>query len=239
MIVCVFAQRTVDISPRGRWNHPKQKCVFCSMRTEAAQIGLFIRAPGQGVRYPFTKLLGSADTSTCGKSYRWVIRVKFLVDDILKYFFLFFAGNKVWHFMQIATVRDSLKKCLVLFSGQNKKIYISLSYAEFANSMVSIGRHISNVCKKCILPWRVPINNSTGEKNIDQGVWFNCCHWHIHPWWIDQAICGLILNYWSICIRFFSSPEGGGRVVRRCCVSYITGASNWYWLTVGQVLLSL
>ena len=33
--------------------------------------------------------------------------------------------------------------------------------------------------------------------------------------------------------------NGGGRVVRRCCVSYITGASNWYWLTVGQGLLSL
>ena len=28
-------------------------------------------------------------------------------------------------------------------------------------------------------------------------------------------------------------------MVRRCCVSYITGASNWYWLTVGQGLLSL
>ena len=37
--------------------------------------------------------------------------------------------------------------------------------------------------------------------------------------------------------RHFTS--GGGRVVRRCCVSYITGASNWYWLTVGQGLLSL
>ena len=33
--------------------------------------------------------------------------------------------------------------------------------------------------------------------------------------------------------------SGGGRVVRRCCVSYITGASNWYWLTAGQGLLSL
>ena len=31
----------------------------------------------------------------------------------------------------------------------------------------------------------------------------------------------------------------GGWVVRRCCVSYITGASSWYWLTVGQGLLSL
>ena len=32
---------------------------------------------------------------------------------------------------------------------------------------------------------------------------------------------------------------GGGWVVRRCRVSYVTGASNWYWLTVGQGLLSL
>ena len=29
-----------------------------------------------------------------------------------------------------------------------------------------------------------------------------------------------------------------GRVVWRYCVSYVTGASNWYWLTVGQGLLS-
>ena len=34
-------------------------------------------------------------------------------------------------------------------------------------------------------------------------------------------------------------PLWGGRVVRRCCVSYITGASNRYWLTVGQCPLSL
>ena len=32
---------------------------------------------------------------------------------------------------------------------------------------------------------------------------------------------------------------GRGKVWRRCRVSYVTGASNWYWLTVGQVLLSL
>ena len=32
---------------------------------------------------------------------------------------------------------------------------------------------------------------------------------------------------------------GGGRVVRRCCVAYITGVSNWYWLTFEQGLLSL
>ena len=27
---------------------------------------------------------------------------------------------------------------------------------------------------------------------------------------------------------------GGGRVWQRCHVSYVTGASNWYWLTVGK-----
>ena len=32
---------------------------------------------------------------------------------------------------------------------------------------------------------------------------------------------------------------GGGRVARRCCVSYVTRASKRYWLTVGQGLLSL
>ena len=33
--------------------------------------------------------------------------------------------------------------------------------------------------------------------------------------------------------------DRGGWVRQRCCVSYITGASNWYWLAVGQGLLSL
>ena len=33
--------------------------------------------------------------------------------------------------------------------------------------------------------------------------------------------------------------EGGGRMVRRCPVSCVTEASNSYWLTVGQGLLSL
>ena len=30
-----------------------------------------------------------------------------------------------------------------------------------------------------------------------------------------------------------------GRLVRKCRVSYVTGAFNWYWLTVGQGQLSL
>ena len=31
----------------------------------------------------------------------------------------------------------------------------------------------------------------------------------------------------------------GGWVRQRCPVAFVTGASNWYWLTVGQGLLSL
>ena len=30
--------------------------------------------------------------------------------------------------------------------------------------------------------------------------------------------------------------EGGTRLWRRCRVSYVTGASNWYWVTAGQGL---
>ena len=42
-----------------------------------------------------------------------------------------------------------------------------------------------------------------------------------------------------IMIHLHTQVFGGGWVVRRCRVSYVTGASNWYWLTVGQGLLSL
>ena len=44
-------------------------------------------------------------------------------------------------------------------------------------------------------------------------------------------------QFWHNYAPFFISF--GGRVVRRCHVSCVTGASNWYWLTVGQGLLSL
>ena len=44
----------------------------------------------------------------------------------------------------------------------------------------------------------------------------------------------MVSLWWSV----FLSVWGGGRVVRRCRVSYVTGASYWYWLTVGQGLLS-
>ena len=45
-------------------------------------------------------------------------------------------------------------------------------------------------------------------------------------------------------LKFFSGIMklgmcGGGRVVQMCLVSYVTGASNWYWLTIWQGLLSL
>ena len=46
------------------------------------------------------------------------------------------------------------------------------------------------------------------------------------------------------CILFELFPlelcvSGGGWVMQRCRVSCITGASDWYWFTVGQGLLSL
>ena len=54
-----------------------------------------------------------------------------------------------------------------------------------------------------------------------------------------SVISFVIFHYFDV--HLFSvkdiSGNGGGRMVRRCCVSYITGASNWYRLTVG--LLSL
>ena len=44
---------------------------------------------------------------------------------------------------------------------------------------------------------------------------------------------------WICCKCFRNTIEAFCcRVVRRCRVSYVTGASNWYWLTVGQGLLS-
>ena len=44
----------------------------------------------------------------------------------------------------------------------------------------------------------------------------------------------------SIWLGTPSAPPSGVRWVRqRCRVSCVTGASNWYWLTVGQGLLSL
>ena len=48
-----------------------------------------------------------------------------------------------------------------------------------------------------------------------------------------------VITFQFSLISLSCSVVGVVRVVRRCCVSYITGASNWYWLTVGQGLLSL
>ena len=41
------------------------------------------------------------------------------------------------------------------------------------------------------------------------------------------------------CLPVIQRFLGGVWVVRRCPLSYITIGSNWYWLTVGQGLLSL
>ena len=44
--------------------------------------------------------------------------------------------------------------------------------------------------------------------------------------------------HWDISNEY-PQHVGGGRVWQRCLVSNVTGVSNWYWLTVGQGLLSL
>ena len=66
----------------------------------------------------------------------------------------------------------------------------------------------------------------------------------------DQHIHGLIWVHWSgmynvwtlniiLAAKNIDPVWGGGWVRQRCRVSYVTGASNWYWLTVGQGLLTL
>ena len=58
----------------------------------------------------------------------------------------------------------------------------------------------------------------------------------------DLFVACLFISWWYPFLHHMQNWYlmcGGGRVVWRCCVSYITGVSNWYWLTIGQGLLSL
>ena len=49
-----------------------------------------------------------------------------------------------------------------------------------------------------------------------------------------------VVSFWRKNVHNTGWDRGeGGRVVRRCRVFYVIGASNWYWPTVGQGLLSL
>ena len=64
-------------------------------------------------------------------------------DNILKYFFLFLE-NRIWHFMQIVSLGDSLHKYQILFSTKNKKNINSLSPAESAHSLVSVSQCPNN-----------------------------------------------------------------------------------------------
>ena len=51
----------------------------------------------------------------------------------------------------------------------------------------------------------------------------------------NTPIISLLIE-WSL--ELGKSLLGGGRVWRRCRISCVTWVSNWYWLTVGQGLLS-
>ena len=44
--------------------------------------------------------------------------------------FLFFPENRIWHYMQIISLRDSLHEMSNLFSGKNKKKYFKMLSAE-------------------------------------------------------------------------------------------------------------
>ena len=92
--------------------------------------------------------------------------------------------------------------------------------------------------------------------------WFTCFLWHF-PDWVRQhlrkrtIIMHLLLHlkHLNLVWRFGASRDlpptpdifytdcskamRVGWVKQRCRVSYVTGASNWDWLTVGQGLLSL
>ena len=60
---------------------------------------------------------------------------------------------------------------------------------------------------------------------------------------VTSELFHLCYQYLHLCyqylVNYFTCVIGGGWVRQRCHVSYATGASNWYSLTVGQGLLSL
>ena len=56
--------------------------------------------------------------------------------------------------------------------------------------------------------------------------------WLIQDWLSDKQL-------FFFCFYYNCSQAGGGRVVRRCHVSHVTRASNWYRLTERQGLLLL
>ena len=62
-----------------------------------------------------------------------------------------------------------------------------------------------------------------------------------------RHVCIQLMTHWNMrsqvwiplkaCV--YSTHDGGGWLRQRCCVSCVTKASNWDWLTVGQGQLSL
>ena len=55
----------------------------------------------------------------------------------------------------------------------------------------------------------------------------------------DVCLCRLLANFSNLFLHTGKQCGEGGWVVRRCHVSFVTGASSWYWLIVGQGLLYL
>ena len=68
----------------------------------------------------------------------------------------------------------------------------------------------------------------------------------LDDWRLSVAVCGRAQRSPACGFLFFSGDGwggggggGSGWVRQRCRVSCVTGASNWYWLTIVQGLLSL
>ena len=82
--------------------------------------------------------------------------------------------------------------------------------------------------------------------SISPKIWKNTCHnllivYNIARWWVgnsvdsDQMLHSTVSRMQHLglhCLR-------GGWVRQRRPVAFVTGIPNWYWLTVGQGLLSL
>ena len=73
---------------------------------------------------------------------------------------------------------------------------------------------------------------------------FKSLVWHadiylIHGHFFYVLFRNTIILYPKLSWHVIKDICGGGWVRQRCRVSYVIGASNWYWLTVGQGLLSM
>ena len=148
-----------------------------------------------------------------------VISLTVLADSI--YNILIFFAEKMWEAF-------ALQKLLTFFQ-QKISAYLHITRCKFFNESLTNdivcfeqlgpGHYWTVLC--CMKSFFVTLPSTRYDfSNVERDVCKTANHhYHHHP---------------------HHHHHGGGWVWQRCCVSYvITRASNWYWLTVGQGLLSL